>query len=228
MATPKNDSIYSENTGDVNFQLYFNMIKNDTITWEVFLHLMKDIITFLDLAKSKKLIFDLLEELKGFKDRELEYVEKLKFDRINELEKSNDILRKENETLKKEHDELQKKLASIYISEESHVSYDNNKEFESKMEIMTDIKIEEFNINETIVKDEIFEEFNVENTEENIEINPVSVCLIPLSKSQLERYLNIKDSTTSSCEMCDNSFNSLKSLNEHIETTYDIQKKIQM
>ena len=70
---------------NVNFRWYLDMFKDDEMTWKIFFQMMKDMISFLDLVKSKKLIFDLLEELKGFKDK------------FSELEKSNDVLRKENE-----------------------------------------------------------------------------------------------------------------------------------
>ena len=110
METPTNKRSDIENS-DVNFQLYLNMLKNDTITWEVFFQIMKDMINFLDLTKSKKLIFDLLEELKGSKSHEAQYMAKQKLERINNLEQSNELFKKENKLLKEKRDELIRKLA---------------------------------------------------------------------------------------------------------------------
>ena len=103
METPTNKRSDNENS-DVNFRLYLNMLKNDTITWEVFFQIMKDMISLLDLIKSKKLIFDLIKELKEFKSREAQYMvryhDKQKIEQINKLELSNEMLKKENESLK--------------------------------------------------------------------------------------------------------------------------------
>ena len=71
----------TEKSKDVNFQLYFSCMKSNKLTWELFIQIMDDIISFLDLAKSKKLIFDLLEEIKVFKEQEAEYKEKLQHNR---------------------------------------------------------------------------------------------------------------------------------------------------
>ena len=98
---------------NVNFRWYLDMFKDDEMTWKIFFQMMKDMISFLDLVKSKKLIFDLLEELKGFKDK------------FSELEKSNDVLRKENENLK---NELKTKSASNVVINENHKDLSNNSE----------------------------------------------------------------------------------------------------
>ena len=65
----------TEKSKDINFQLYFNMMKSNKMTWEFFIQIMDDMISLLDLAKSKKLFFYLLEEIKGFKEQEAEYKE---------------------------------------------------------------------------------------------------------------------------------------------------------
>ena len=63
----KNKSNNTEKSkDDINFQLYFNMMKNDEMPWKLFIQIMNDMINLLNLAKSKKLIFDLLEKIKGF------------------------------------------------------------------------------------------------------------------------------------------------------------------
>ena len=71
----------SEKSKDINFQLYFSMVKSSEMSWKLFIQIMDDMISLLDLAKSKKLIFDLLEEIKGFKEQEAEYKEKLQHNR---------------------------------------------------------------------------------------------------------------------------------------------------
>ena len=76
----------TEKAKDVNFQLYFKMMKSNKITWELFIQIMDDMISFLDLSKSKKLIFDLLQQIKEFKEQEEEYKEKLQLNRTSELE----------------------------------------------------------------------------------------------------------------------------------------------
>ena len=129
---------------NVNFRWYLDMFKDDEMTWKIFFQMMKDMISFLDLVKSKKLIFDLLEELKGFKDK------------FSELEKSNDVLRKENENLK---NELKTKSASNVVINENHKDLSNNSEdlsicidndSETTMEIVTNIKIEEENLDKNM------------------------------------------------------------------------------
>ena len=99
---------------NVNFQMYFDMVKNNEMSWKLFIQIMKDMLNFLDLKKSKELIFYFIEELKGFIEREAEYMDKQQLTRISELEESNAIFRKENESLKEEREELQKKLSAIF------------------------------------------------------------------------------------------------------------------
>ena len=55
----------------VNFQLYLNLIKDNTITWEFFTQIMKDFVNN-DLEKLKKLNFYMIKELKEFKYQEAE------------------------------------------------------------------------------------------------------------------------------------------------------------
>ena len=86
---------------------------------------------------------------------------------LNELEQSNEILRKENESLKEERDELQGKLSPFLAPNEN------------QEEIVTDFKIENFNIDKNIgaVSHEIIrndlslEEQNNGDNEKNIKIN---------------------------------------------------------
>ena len=131
MKTPTNKCNDIENS-DVDFQLYLNMIKNDTITWEVFFQIMKDMISFLDLTKSKKLIFYLIEELKGFKCRD-----KLQLNKVSELEKSIEILRNENESLKNECDELKGKNGNKEV-------WESKKEKKSFLGVVVGFKVSSF------------------------------------------------------------------------------------
>ena len=106
-----------------------------------------------------------------------------------------------------ESEEMQNKLFSIFVPKEIQASYDNDKDFENKMEIVTDFKIEEFDINENmesvsnemIFNSEILEEFNFGNLEESIQ--------------------------NKSCKSCDKTFNSLNSINEHIENIDEIKRE---
>ena len=100
-----------ENSMDnINFQMYFSMVKCNKMPWNLFIQSMKYMITLLDLAKSKKLIFDLLEEIKELLEREAENKDKLQLNRVSELKQSNSLLRKEIESLKTERNELKEKL----------------------------------------------------------------------------------------------------------------------
>ena len=91
-------------------------------------------VPLLDFAKSKKLIFDLLEEINGFIEQETEYRDKLQLNRVVELEQSIVILRKENESLKEERDELKGKLASFLVPKGNHrdLTFSNDKDLERK------------------------------------------------------------------------------------------------
>ena len=114
-----------ENSKDnVNFQMYFSMVKSNEMPWNLFIQSMKYMIPLLDLTKSKKLIFDLLEEIKGFIEREAEYKDKQ--NRVSELEQSNEILRKENESLQKGCDELKRKLPSFFAPKENQKDISSN------------------------------------------------------------------------------------------------------
>ena len=85
-----NDTENSEE--NVNFQMYFSMVKSNEIPWKSFIQSMKYMIPLLDLTKSKKLIFDLLEEISGFIEQEKEYKDKLQQNGMSELEQLNEIL----------------------------------------------------------------------------------------------------------------------------------------
>ena len=77
MENTNKDCHGTENSEEnVNFQMYFRMVKSNEIPWKLFIESMKYSISLLDLKKSKKLIFDLLEEIKGFIEREAEYQDK--------------------------------------------------------------------------------------------------------------------------------------------------------
>ena len=119
---------------DVDFQLYLNMIKNGTITWEFFTQIMKDFVNN-DLKKLKKLNFHLIEELKEHKTQEAVKV-KQHFDRINELEKSNNILKMENQSLKEECHDLKRKILSFSNETQFH----NDKNVDVKTEIVSDVR----------------------------------------------------------------------------------------
>ena len=105
------------------------------------------------------------------------------------------------------------------------------------------IKIEEFNIdedtgsvsNENIANEEKDKEQNDGNIQEIIKINHLSVPLIRLSKSQLEKYLTVHQepntnlkvtkSTSKYCEICDKTFSSVQALKMHIEVVHEGLKK---
>ena len=36
---------------NVNFQMYFDMVKNNEMSWKLFIQIMKDMLNFLDLKK---------------------------------------------------------------------------------------------------------------------------------------------------------------------------------
>ena len=112
------------------------------------------------------------------------------------------------------------------------------------MEIVTDIKIEEFNIDETIESvsteiignDESLEEQTYDNSQNSIKLNNLSVRLIHLSESQLEKYLkvnqepinnklNVTESTSKHCERCDKTFSTVQALKMHIEAIHEGLKK---
>ena len=116
----------TEKPKNINFQLYYNMMKSNKMTWELFIQIMDDMISLLDLAKSKKLIFDLIQEIKEFKEKEAEYKAKLQLNRVSELELSNDILRRENVSLKNELDELKGKVTPFFDQKGNHVDFSSN------------------------------------------------------------------------------------------------------
>ena len=242
----------NEKSKDIDFQLYFSMMKSNKMSWELFFQIMDNMISSMELPESKKLIFDLLQEIKEFKEQEAEYKEKLRLN--NELEQSNEILRKENESLKNECDEFKRKLASFSVQKEKlndlpndsaslAFSYDEN--FESKMELVTDIKIEEFDIDENneSVSTEIIgnveseEEQNHGNIQDCIKINHLSVRLIRLSESQLENYLKVnhepinnrlndtKSTSMYRCNKCEKSFGKAKYLKAHNKFVHEGLKK---
>ena len=74
----------------------FNMVKSNEMPWNLFFQKMNEQIILLDLPESKNLIFNLLEEIKGFLEREEYYKNK-----ICEFDQSNENFRKEIESLKK-------------------------------------------------------------------------------------------------------------------------------
>ena len=247
METHSNKGCNIENS-DVEFKLYLTMIKNDTLTWDVFFQIMKDMISLLDLSKSKKLIFYLIEELKEFK-----YRDKVQLNKVSQLEESIEILRKENESLKTECNKLKGNFPSYFVPKESHTDFSGNsedstfvneKEFESKMEIVTDIKIEELNIDqniesvstEIIGNDKNLDEKDNTQDQENIKLNHPSVQMICLSEPQVENYLktnqepintklNIAESSSKHCKRFDDTFSSLQSLKIHEVIVHDGLKK---
>ena len=75
MENPNRKCNDTEKTKDINFQKYFSMVKNDEMPWKLFIEI---IIILLDNEKSKMLIFDLLEEIKGFREQEAKFKDKLK------------------------------------------------------------------------------------------------------------------------------------------------------
>ena len=246
MENPNKNCHGTENSGEnVNFQMFFKMVKSNEIPWKSFIQSMKYMITLLDLTKSKKLIFELLEEVKGFLEKETAYKDKQQQNRISELEKTNEILRKEIESLKEECEKFQGKLAAFSVSKDSHeelsrnfddLPFGDDKELDTKVEIVTDIKIEEFNINENVksVSNETMdngkshEEQNNGAMEESINLNPVSVRLICLSKSQIQHYSNVANEPNNAgkyCEICEKTFSSVSALKVHLGAVHEGQKK---
>ena len=132
-----------------------------------------------------------------------------------------------------------------FSSDSKPLAFSNDKDFEKKMEIVTDIKIEEFNIdeatgsvsNENIANEEKDEEQNDDKIEESIKLNTVSVRLNRLSKSQLRNHLkvnqepinssnmNVTEFTSKSCEICDKTFSTVQALKMHIEAVHQGLKK---
>ena len=99
----------------------FKMVKSNEMPWNIFFQKMNEKIILLDLPESKNLIFNLLEEIKGFLEREEYYKNK-----IFEFDQSNENLRTEIESLKKECDELKRKLDSIFVPKENQNDLSNN------------------------------------------------------------------------------------------------------
>ena len=120
--------IFQMGDEDVNFRWFLDKFKNGKIEWDVFLQMMKVMIST-DFSKSKELNFVLLEELKQFKELETE---------IN-------ILRQENESLK---GELQRKYDLQQISL-SNLDTDSDKDSNSNMDIVSEIKIVENSLEDT-------------------------------------------------------------------------------
>ena len=178
------ENMNCNDTENDNFQMYFNMMKSNEMSCKLFIQNMKYtkyMVPLLDFAKSKKLIFDLLEEINGFIEREAEYRHKLQINRVSELEQLIEILQKENESLKKERDELQGKLASFLDPKGNHrdmssdskpSTFSKGKDFQKKN--VTNIKVEEFDIdqdagsvsNEIIGNYESLEKQNYHNTQD--------------------------------------------------------------
>ena len=99
----------------------FNIVKSNEMPWNLFFQKMNEQIILLDLPESKNLIFNLLEEIKGFLEREEYYKNK-----IFEFDQSNENLRTEIESLKKECDELKRKFASSFVPKENQNDLSNN------------------------------------------------------------------------------------------------------
>ena len=135
------------------FKLYFNMAKNNEMEWEHFINVLNsNCIWNLDLENSKNLIYDLLEEIRVFKEQETYYKDKLQMNKLKEFKKSKEI-----ESLKKERDELrddlQIKLTSFLDSKQSQQDLTSNskhltfgplgfKYFKTKMEIVKNNEID--------------------------------------------------------------------------------------
>ena len=112
-----------------DIESYFNKVKNGEATWTFFTQIMKSMVED-DLTKSKQLNSILIEEMKTFKNSEVELIEKLKH--------SNDILRKENASLKEECCELKTKINSMRFSvpvDERRNSKNTNIDIENEAEV---------------------------------------------------------------------------------------------
>ena len=92
----------------------FNMVIKNEMPWNLFFQKMSEKIILLDLPESKNLIFNLLEEIKGFLEREEYYKNK-----ICEFDQS-------NKNLRKECDELKGKLDSFSVPKENQNDLSNN------------------------------------------------------------------------------------------------------
>ena len=238
----------SEKTKVANhkFKLYFKMAKNNEMEWEHFINVLNsNCIWNLDLENSKNLIYDLLEEIRVFKEQETYYKDKLQMNKFEYLKQSKEI-----ESLKKERDELrddlQIKLSSFLDSKESnskHLTFGplGFKYFKTKMEIVKNNEID-IDKNMVSVSNEILRKENESLKKENHELQRKLSSLLVSNEIQ-ENFpsntkhhlkvikvikpkianLNVPKSIklkSRKCEICEKTFSSLQRLKTHRETKH--------